>query len=180
MQKYVWIPIMTPNGEFEESKHRVFQKSLEIRLYIPRRGGSLVARLTVVLQSQVRNRRLPSPQLTANLLVGCHLGWHLAAGWPLWGATEEKIMRNEPLVRQKHIKKKYIYTKAFVSFLTIFAICVQFFSTFEAKIWKSQLAAAHCNSKSIFTNYQVEFTGRKIKWWSYDTVSRARVHTRFL
>jgi hypothetical protein len=43
-------------------------------------GGSVVARLTDVLQSRVRIRRLPSPQLTANLLVGCHLGWHLAAG----------------------------------------------------------------------------------------------------
>jgi hypothetical protein len=26
------------------------------------------------------NPRLPSPQLTANLLAGCHLGWHLAGG----------------------------------------------------------------------------------------------------
>jgi hypothetical protein len=43
-------------------------------------GCSVVARQTVVLQSRVRIRRLPSPQLTANLLVGCHLGWHLAAG----------------------------------------------------------------------------------------------------
>ncbi len=34
----------------------------------------------VVLQSRVPIRRLPSPQLTTNLLVGCHLGWHLAAG----------------------------------------------------------------------------------------------------
>ncbi len=45
-----------------------------------RHGGSVVAHLTVVLQSWVRIRCLPSPQLTANLLVGCHLGWHLAAG----------------------------------------------------------------------------------------------------
>jgi hypothetical protein len=30
----------------------------------------------------------------------------LAAGWPLWGATEEKITKNEPLVPQKHTKKK--------------------------------------------------------------------------
>jgi hypothetical protein len=43
-----------------------------------RHGGSVVARLTVVLQSRVQIRRLPSPQLTANLLVGFHLGWHLA------------------------------------------------------------------------------------------------------
>jgi hypothetical protein len=26
------------------------------------------------------NPALPSPQLIAHLLVGCHLGWHLAAG----------------------------------------------------------------------------------------------------
>jgi hypothetical protein len=38
-------------------------------------GGSVVARLTVVLQSRVWIRHLPSPQLTANCLVGCHLGW---------------------------------------------------------------------------------------------------------
>jgi hypothetical protein len=56
-------------------------------------------------------QRLCSPQLTANLLMGCHLGWHLAAGWPLWGSIEEKIMKNEPLVRQKHIKKTNIYWK---------------------------------------------------------------------
>jgi hypothetical protein len=35
---------------------------------------------TVVLQSRVRIRRLPSPQLIDYLLVGCHLGWHLAVG----------------------------------------------------------------------------------------------------
>jgi hypothetical protein len=64
-------------------------------------GGSMVARLTVVLQSRNRIRRLLSPQLTANLSVGCHLWWHLA--------IEKKIMRNELLVRQKHIKKKNIF-----------------------------------------------------------------------
>jgi hypothetical protein len=42
-------------------------------------GGLMVAHQTVVLQSRVRIRHLPSPQLTANLLVGCHLGLHLAA-----------------------------------------------------------------------------------------------------
>ncbi len=45
-----------------------------------RHGGSIVVRQTVVLQSRVHIRHLPSPQLIANLLVGCHLGWHLAAG----------------------------------------------------------------------------------------------------
>jgi hypothetical protein len=44
----------------------------------------------------------PSPQLTAKLLVD----WHLAASWPLCGATEEKIMKNEPLVGQKKQKNK--------------------------------------------------------------------------
>jgi hypothetical protein len=43
-------------------------------------GGSMVAHQTVVLQSWVRIRYLPSPQQTANLLEGCHLGWHLAEG----------------------------------------------------------------------------------------------------
>jgi hypothetical protein len=37
-------------------------------------GGSMVGCQTIVLQSQVRIRRLPGTQLTANLLVGCHLG----------------------------------------------------------------------------------------------------------
>ncbi len=68
----------------------------------------MVARQTVVLQSRVQIRRLPSQQLSANLLVGCHLGWHMAAGWPLWGATEEKITKKEPLVHQKHTKKKKV------------------------------------------------------------------------
>ncbi len=43
-------------------------------------GGSMVQHQTVVLQSWVHIRCLPSPQLTANLLVGCHLAWHLAVG----------------------------------------------------------------------------------------------------
>jgi hypothetical protein len=47
---------------------------------IGRLGGSMVAHQTVVLQSRVQIGRLPNPQLTANLLVGCHLGWHLATG----------------------------------------------------------------------------------------------------
>ncbi len=48
-----------------------------------RRVVSVVVRQTVVLQSRVRIWCLPSPQLTANLLVGCHLGWDLAASRPL-------------------------------------------------------------------------------------------------
>jgi hypothetical protein len=68
-------------------------------------GSSMVARQTVVLQSRVRIRCLPSPQLTANLLVGCHLGWHLAAFWPLWGATEVKIMKMNPGSPKKYKEK---------------------------------------------------------------------------
>jgi hypothetical protein len=45
-----------------------------------RRGGSMVVRQTVVPQSRVQIRHLPSPQLIDYLLVGCHLGWHLAPG----------------------------------------------------------------------------------------------------
>ncbi len=65
------------------------------------RGGSMVAHQTVVLQSRVRIRHLPSPQQTANLLEGCHLGWHFAEGWPLWGATEEKIMKMPKTYKEK-------------------------------------------------------------------------------
>ncbi len=71
-----------------------------------RHGGSMVARQTVVLLSRVRIWCLPSQQLTANLLAGWHLGYHLALGLPLWVATEQKITKNEPLVRQKHLQKK--------------------------------------------------------------------------
>jgi hypothetical protein len=46
-------------------------------LNLGRCGGSMVANQTIVLKSRVRIWRLPSPQLTANLLVGCYLGWHL-------------------------------------------------------------------------------------------------------
>ncbi len=46
---------------------------------IGRRGSSMVAHQAVVLQSRVRIRRLPSPQLTANLLVGCHRGMALGS-----------------------------------------------------------------------------------------------------
>jgi hypothetical protein len=38
--------------------------------------------------------------------VGCHLGWHLAAADLCEGATEEKIMKNEPLVCQNISKEK--------------------------------------------------------------------------
>jgi hypothetical protein len=39
----------------------------------------MVACQTVVLQTRVRIRCLPSSQLLANLLVGCHLGLALAS-----------------------------------------------------------------------------------------------------
>ncbi len=77
----------------------------------------MVARQTVVLQFRVRNRRLPSsPQLNTNLLVGCHLGWHLAAGWPLWGATEEKMTKwtagsPKTYKEKKNCKKIVCYEK---------------------------------------------------------------------
>jgi hypothetical protein len=45
-----------------------------------RHGGSVVARLTSVLQSRVQIRHLTSSQLTANRLVGYHLRWHLDCG----------------------------------------------------------------------------------------------------
>ncbi len=110
LQKSDWAPYWT----ILISDERVVNMKLSpisdlhyVRTYSAmRHGGSVKACLTVVLLSRVQIQSLPSPQLTANLLVGCHLGWHLAVCWPLWGATEEKIMRNEPLVHQKHIKKK--------------------------------------------------------------------------
>jgi hypothetical protein len=60
-----------------------------ILIILGRRGGSMeegmVAQFreacqTVVLQSLVQIWRLPSPQLTSNLLGGCHHGWHLPHG----------------------------------------------------------------------------------------------------
>ncbi len=66
----------------------------------------MVAHQTVVLQSRVLIWRLPSPQLTANLLVGYHLGWHLATGLISVRGNRGENYENEPLVRQKHIKKK--------------------------------------------------------------------------
>jgi hypothetical protein len=62
-------------------------------------------RARLVLQSQVRIRRLPSPQLTANLLMGCQLGWHLARLTSVRGNRGENY-ENEPQVHQKHIRKK--------------------------------------------------------------------------
>ncbi len=96
----------------------------------------MVARLTVLLQSWVQIRRLPSPQMTVNLLVGWHLGWHLAVGWPLWGATEEKIMRNELLVCQITYKEKNIIIIIGQS---------KHYLTIEVRGWHSQ----NCNLQII-------------------------------
>jgi hypothetical protein len=66
----------------------------------------MVAYQTVVLQSWVQIRRLPSPQLTANLLVGCHLRMALGCGLTSLRGNRGENYENEPLVRQKHTKKK--------------------------------------------------------------------------
>ncbi len=67
----------------------------------------MVAHQAVVLQSRVRIRRLPSPQLTANLLEGCHLGMALGCGLTsVRGNRGKKNYKNGPLVPQKHTKKK--------------------------------------------------------------------------
>jgi hypothetical protein len=66
----------------------------------------MVAYQTVVLQSRVQIRRLPSPQLTANLLVGCHLRLALGCGLTSLRGNRGENYENEPLVRQKHTKKK--------------------------------------------------------------------------
>jgi hypothetical protein len=66
----------------------------------------MVSHQAVVLQSRVRIRRLPSPQLTANLLVGCHPGMALGCGLTSVRGNRGKNYDNEPLVPQKHTKKK--------------------------------------------------------------------------
>ncbi len=66
----------------------------------------MVAQQTVVLQSRVQIRRLPSPQLTANLLVGCHLGMALDCVLTSVRGNRGENYENELLVCQKHTKKK--------------------------------------------------------------------------
>jgi hypothetical protein len=68
----------------------------------------MVAHQAVVLQSRVRIRRLPSPQLTAKFLVGCHLAMALGCGLTSVRGNRGKNYKNEPLVPQKHTKKKKI------------------------------------------------------------------------
>jgi hypothetical protein len=66
----------------------------------------MVAHQAVVLQSRVRIRCLPSPQLTANLLVGRHSGMALGCGLTSVRGNRGKNYENELLVPQKHTKKK--------------------------------------------------------------------------
>jgi hypothetical protein len=68
----------------------------------------MVAYQSVVLQSRVQIWCLPSPQLTANLLVGCHLGMAFGCGLTSVRGNRGENYENEPLVRQKHPKKKKI------------------------------------------------------------------------
>jgi hypothetical protein len=58
----------------------LFTKRRKAWWLLGRRGGSMVACQTVVLQSRVRIQHLVRPQQTASLLEGCHPGWHLAVG----------------------------------------------------------------------------------------------------
>jgi hypothetical protein len=75
----------------------------------------MVAHQAVVLQSRVRIRCFPSPQLTANLLLGCHLGMALGCGLTSVRGNRGKNYDNELLVPLKHTKKKkiYIYTELY-------------------------------------------------------------------
>jgi hypothetical protein len=66
----------------------------------------MLAHQTVVLQSRVQIRHLPGPQLTANLLVGCHLGMALGCELTSVRGNRGENYENELLVRQKHAKKK--------------------------------------------------------------------------
>jgi hypothetical protein len=78
---YLTIPTCGPSRSRETAHSTDTLVSFSTVCNIQQRhGGSMVARQTVVLQSRVQIRHLPSPQLTANLLVGCHLGYHLVAG----------------------------------------------------------------------------------------------------
>jgi hypothetical protein len=75
----------------------------------------MVAHQAVVLLSRVRIRRLPSPQLTANLLVGCHLGMALGCGLTSVRGNRGKITKMNRWFPKKlqRKKKKKIVLKAF-------------------------------------------------------------------
>ncbi len=91
----------------------------------------MVAHQAVVLQSRVRIRRLPNPQLTANLLVGCHLGMALGCGLTSVRGNIGKNDENELLVPPKNTKKKKVSLKVdnryffYVFWLYVCAVHVQ-------------------------------------------------------
>jgi hypothetical protein len=66
----------------------------------------MVVHQAVVLQSRVRIRRLPSPQLTANLLVGCHLGMALGRGLTSVRGNRGKKLRKMNRWFPKNIQRK--------------------------------------------------------------------------
>jgi hypothetical protein len=66
----------------------------------------MVAHQAVVLQSRVRILRLPSPQLTANLLVGCHLGMALGCGLTSVRGNRGKKLRKRTAGSPKTYKEK--------------------------------------------------------------------------
>jgi hypothetical protein len=96
-------------------------------------GCCPVAHQAVVLQSRVRIRRLPSPQLIANLLVGCHPGMALGCGLPSVRGNRGKNHENEPLVPQKHTKKK----KQFQTLSSLRGEFQRFFSKARTSVLRS-------------------------------------------
>jgi hypothetical protein len=76
----------------------------------------MVAHQSVVLQSWVRFKHLPSQQLTASCLVDCHLEWHLVASLPLWGEYYEKWTAG----CQKDLKKEKKYLCHNVSIVSLY------------------------------------------------------------
>jgi hypothetical protein len=71
-----------------------------------RHGGSMVACHTVVLLSRVRVQHLPRRNLTANLLVGCYLGWHLAKADLCEGQQRRKLRKMNRWFAKKNKEKK--------------------------------------------------------------------------
>jgi hypothetical protein len=83
-----WIQIQ--EGSESGTRSKLFQKQDYFSL---KWLGSIVVRQTVVLQSRARIRRLPSPQQTANLLEGCHLGCGLNSVRGDRGENHEKMLK---------------------------------------------------------------------------------------
>jgi hypothetical protein len=101
----------------------------------------MVAHQAVVLQSWVRTRRLPSPQLTANLLVGYHLGKALGCGLTSVRGNRGKNYENEPLnyeneplVPQKHTKEKKVFSGQAAQFFLVFCSLIIFNLIFMASL----------------------------------------------